>query len=100
MATHFGLSAPVAAALVALFAFSSTAAAATHPKEVTRGKKTVTACSKWVPGKCVTARTKTTRLGKKYQTPGGNWRWCEGDCQYQLRNDTVDYWRYRNLHGS
>lgn len=74
----------------------SSVAANALSHEVTRGKTQVTACSKRGNFKCVTARTKETRLGRKYLSPGGNWKWCSGDCKDQLRKDHVDFWYYQN----
>lgn len=94
MIKRFAISAPVLAVAATLFVAPSTALATTG-HEATGSKKQVTACSKRGNFKCVTARTKTTSLGKKYLSPGGNWKWCGGDCKDQLRKDHVDFWYYQ-----
>lgn len=52
----------------------------------------VTSCSKLNESRCITGAVRNTRLGQQVRLPGGTWVWCGGDCQDQLRMETVDFW--------
>jgi hypothetical protein len=52
----------------------------------------VTSCSKLNGSRCLSGPVRNTPLGQQVRLPGGTWVWCAGDCQDQLRMETVDFW--------
>ncbi|MCU0732790.1 MAG: hypothetical protein MUE84_14545 [Hyphomonas sp.] len=52
----------------------------------------VASCSKLNGSRCLTGAVRNTRLGQQVRLPGGTWVSCAGDCQDQLRMETVDFW--------
>jgi hypothetical protein len=63
-----------------------------HAEPVEAKRPKVTSCSKLNESRCLTGAVRNTRLGQQVRLPGGTWVWCAGDCQDQLRIETVDFW--------
>jgi hypothetical protein len=58
--------------------------------------KVITACSRY-GSDCITAPTRPARFGPEVRLPGGTWISCKLDCKSTLRDETIDFWRVREL---